>query len=96
MLAIVFSIALFSCKKSGISYQNTGIITGEDDRMCSFCGGYYITIDNKDYRFWSLPANSNIKLANGQYPISVALNWHKDTAGRIPDMIIVDAVQKIW
>ena len=94
-LAIVFSIVLISCKKSGINYRSMGVITGEDDRMCMTCGGYYISIDSNHYRFWSLPANSSINLNHAKYPIRILLNWHKDTSTKIPDIITVDAAQQI-
>ncbi|MGN6566706.1 MAG: hypothetical protein ACTHJ0_02075 [Flavipsychrobacter sp.] len=95
LLAIVFAAILFSCKKTGVPYQSNGVITGEDDAMCAFCGGYFIDINAKTYRFFSLPANSDIVLKNGAYPINVLVNWHTDTTNRIPNAIAIDAIARI-
>ncbi len=65
-------------------YESTGTITGPDLGMCVCCGGYKLIVDNvilpinlqpDVFRFQSLPANSNMDLANAIFPLKVKFNW---------------------
>jgi len=74
---IVFILALIgfsSCKKENSSYQSYGTIIGVDVGACACCGGWFITIDNKLYEFWSLP-DSKVNLNNVKFPVQVELDW---------------------
>lgn len=93
-LIFTFSLALFtfsSCYKD-VSYKNNGIITGQDDRMCMCCGGWFIDIDNTTYRFYELPPSSELNLENKTYPILVKLNWIIKDETCLGDEIIVEDI----
>lgn len=68
-------IFLAGCRDEGTSYKSVGTITGVDGRFCVCCGGYFIEIDNSQYRFYTLPPGSKIDLEQETFPIKVFLNW---------------------
>jgi hypothetical protein len=73
LAAIAFSIS--GCYKPQPDYMAKGVITGPDYRKCMCCGGWFITIDSKDYFFWSVPAHSKLDLENETFPLKVKLDW---------------------
>ena len=82
-----------SCTKDA-RFQSRGQITGVDYSMCACCGGYYITIDNVQYRFDTLPSGSGIDAETDQKPIRVLVNWHKDPKACMQDLIVIDAIKR--
>jgi len=73
-IIVLAIIEFYSCKKDNVYYQSTGTITGPDRAECACCGGWFISIDNKIYEFWSLP-DSTINLNQEKFPLKVLLNW---------------------
>jgi len=96
---IVLSI-LAACKKIENPPQDdgfsNGVITGEDLKMCSCCGGFYINIDTARYRFYGIPDSLHFSLQNAVYPIPVKLKWKmKDNpCGKMSDLIVVLQIKK--
>jgi hypothetical protein len=73
----VFLFSFSSCRKPQPEYVWDGTITGPDYRKCACCGGWFITIDNDEYTFWSVPAGSNLDLEKETFPLKVRLDWKK-------------------
>ncbi len=71
-----------------------GTISGYDTRECSCCGGFFIEIENVTYRFYDVPANSNLNLENPSFPIYVKLDWTKDVNACLGDEIIVLRIEE--
>jgi hypothetical protein len=103
-IIIVLSIIQFSsCKKENSNqsngtinggYQTEGTITGLNRNMCICCGGWSIIINNKDYEFFSLPANSTINLNNETFPLKVILDWKLNPTECVNYLIIIDSIKK--
>lgn len=74
-------------------FKSEGIIIGQDFRKCFCCGGWQIIIKETTYRFSDIPNESGIILENEQLPISVKLDWQKDTI-TCGDEINVIRIQK--
>jgi hypothetical protein len=74
--------------------MNNGAITGPDVRECSCCGGYFIEIENITYRFFELPANSEIDLINARFPVYVRLDWQNDPNACLGDEIFVMRIER--
>ena len=74
MISALAIIGFSSCKKDNVDYQSKGTIIGTDKGECMCCGGWFISIDNKIYEFWSLP-DSTINLNQEKFPLKVVLNW---------------------
>ncbi|HLG32713.1 MAG TPA: hypothetical protein VI362_06710 [Ignavibacteriaceae bacterium] len=91
-LFVVFG--LISCSVTENEFMNNGIITGPDVRECSCCGGYFIDIDDKIYRFYSLPDNNSINLIDVRFPVYVKLDWKNDEEACLGDEIIVLRIDK--
>jgi hypothetical protein len=78
-----------------MKYQSHAQIGERDYRKCSSCGGWFITIDGGQYRFFALPAdNGGINLETDPRPINVSLNWHLDTEAASTEVIKIDAIRK--
>jgi len=95
-LIIPFCMSLLlmtACKKEN-SLQSNGQITGADPRMCACCGGWFINIDNETYRFYDLPAESDLDLTNASFPIQVELNWNTTGNGCMGDEIVIDELKR--
>jgi hypothetical protein len=94
---LIFSFAPECKKKCGEEkFQSTGQIGDADLRKCSCCGGYFITINGEQYRFFTLPAGSGINLETDPRPVNVHLNWHKETEGPCAsELIVIDAIRKM-
>jgi len=88
--AVVFSSCMMKEEKS---FQKA-TITGPDRSMCACCGGWFIDIGNKTYRFYDLPENSTLDIKNANFPVRVELQWRKDKAGCKGDEIIVEKIKK--
>ena len=89
LLAGIISCSAQDCLKS------SGVITGYDFRECACCGGYFIEIDNTKYRFDELPEGSELNLLNNpEFPINVKLDWIPDSVACMPDMIIIQKIEK--
>lgn len=73
---------------------STAQILGADMALCPCCGGWLIKIDNKTYRFFNLPEDSNIDLETEIFPIDVSLEWTKDTSGCLGDEILIFEIIK--
>jgi hypothetical protein len=84
---------ILSCQKDnpGINYA---YITGHDLRMCACCGGYYIQIDDIQYRFYELPENSSINLNEVTFPLKVIVSWEMSEDLCLGDEIIIKSIQK--
>ena len=91
LLASILTLFFFSssCKKEP-TYENSGVITGQDGRYCACCGGWFMEIDNMTYRFYNIPENSNIDLEKATYPINVELNWEPKSVQCMGDEIVVE------
>ncbi|MGB8492159.1 MAG: hypothetical protein WCE64_13965 [Bacteroidales bacterium] len=71
-------LGFLSCRDEGNhKYESTGVITGQDIRMCPSpcCSGWFINIEGLTYEFDSLPASSGIDLAKETFPMKVELDW---------------------
>ena len=87
-------------ESGGQDFMATGTITGPDMRRCVHpcCGGWFIEIEGKRYRFFELPEGSGINLNSEHLPIDVELNWTafegalKECAG---DAITITAIEKL-
>ncbi len=93
---IVAVMVLPSCKKQPV-YMNSATIIGADNGMCAFCGGYYITIHGStelDAMVATLPKLDGVDPTHPVFPIELYINWHKDSASRIPNEIIIDRARK--
>jgi hypothetical protein len=91
---IVLAFILFAtCNKESNNYISHGTITGQDYRMCVCCGGWLITIDDKQYQFDKLPNGSSIDLNTEKYPLAVKLDWQLNTAG-CPNTITIVRIAK--
>ncbi|HSP87344.1 MAG TPA: hypothetical protein VLN45_04375 [Ignavibacteriaceae bacterium] len=80
-MIIIAAFVLFgflSCSTQVDEFLDDGVITGVDIRECACCGGYFIDIEDNTYRFYELPANSNIDLSNADFPIHVKIYWKVD------------------
>ena len=77
------------------NYKSTGIITGQDVRMCPSpcCSGWFIEIDSLTYEFDSLPSSSNINLEKEIFPLIVKLDWQLSDLIECPNKRIT--IQKI-
>lgn len=77
------------------NYMNYGKITGEDYRMCACCGGWFITIESKIYRFYNLPDSCGINLQQETYPVFVELDWAVPEKPCMGDIITVKRMRKV-
>ncbi len=93
LLLIVLCFISCSLGEAGSTTSN-GTITGPDVRECACCGGFYIEIDNVNYRFYNVPPNSNLNLENPTFPIYVKLEWAKDANACLGDEIIVVRIEE--
>jgi hypothetical protein len=92
-IAVFALIGIVTCKKEVASFQSHGSITGQDYRMCACCGGWLITIDNKQYQFAKLPDNSSIDLNTEKFPLTVKLDWELNSTG-CPNTITIFRIAK--
>ena len=92
--SIILILFFISCERGDNEYRSTGVIVGQDLRMCPCCGGWMITIDNSNYDFDNLPVDSGIDLESESFPITVKLDWKLITGG-CPDRIIIQRIKKI-
>ena len=91
---MVLAVIIFAtCNKEGNNYMSHGTMSGQDYRMCACCGGWLITIDDKQYQFNNLPANSDINLSNEKFPLVVKLDWELNTTG-CPNTITVQKIAR--
>ncbi len=88
--AIVFS----SCSMKDVKSFQKATITGPDRSMCACCGGWFIDIGEKTYRFYDLPESSTLDVKNASFPLHVELQWRKNKAGCKGDEIIVEKIKK--
>jgi len=93
LILIAITISVTSCKKE-TKIEYSGKITGQDFRKCSCCGGYYIEINDSNYRFESIPSNSGINLSIDTFPIYVYVVFHKKNPQCLGDEIIIDSMKK--
>lgn len=89
---LILTINAISC--SSEDSISDGTISGYDTRECSCCGGFFIEIENVTYRFYDVPANSNLNLENPSFPIYVKLDWTKDVNACLGDEIIVLRIEE--
>ena len=90
LLAMIFFL---SCVKEEYKYKSEGTITGQDYRMCVCCGGWFITIDEKQYLFNTLPGDAGFSLDNEKFPLAVKLDWTLNASG-CPNTITIQKIQK--
>jgi hypothetical protein len=95
MLFIVFT--MIACAKESSEYRSTGTITGSDPTMCACCGGWFINIENTQYRIISMPDNFALDLAKETFPVTVKLDWLLATTGCPAEFnrITVSRIRKI-
>lgn len=62
--------------------------------MCACCGGWFIDIGNKTYRFYQLPSDSNLDLKTADFPLKVKVVWKKDNEGCRGDEIILEKIKE--
>ncbi len=86
-------ITFATCNKAGNNYLSHGTITGQDYRMCACCGGWLITIDDKQYQFDKMPDGSPIDLNKEKFPLAVKLDWQLNTTG-CPNTITIHRIAK--
>lgn len=91
---ILLFIILISCTEDDNLFMSNGIITGIDIRECSCCGGYFIDINDSTYRFYTIPAGSDVQLENHNFPIYVKLDWAKADTVCLGDEIKVIRIGK--
>ncbi len=93
ILLLVFSDGCSDDDKPVISEKDLGIVTGQDFRECSCCGGWFIDIGEETFRFLEVPKNS-IDLSNETFPLTVELEWSLDSTGCLGDEIIIHSISK--
>ena len=91
---LIIALSSVSCSLGGDDSMSNGTITGIDIRECACCGGFFIEIDNVTYRFYDVPANSELNLENPTFPIYVKLDWAKDANACLGDEIIVFRIEE--
>jgi len=75
---LVSALLIVSCEKT--KYENTGTITGQDFALCACCGGYFIQIDDVNYRFEKSELPDNFTFDDNQLPLTVELDWEPRSA----------------
>lgn len=93
-IGVILLLAFSSCSEDGSEFMSNGTITGIDFRECVCCGGYFIDINDSTYRFFTIPANSEVQLENTVFPIYVKLDWVKADTVCLGDEIKVLRIQK--
>ena len=79
---IIFLVCMLTaCTKENSDYKSLGTITGSDPTMCGCCGGWFIKIENTQYRIVSMPDVFTPDLANETFPVTVRLDWQLITTG---------------
>lgn len=74
-LLVLLLFTFTSCKKDNSLF--TATITGEDYRMCSCCGGYWVQIGNET-RLCSEIVENNIVKPQVSYPLKVKIDTAKN------------------
>lgn len=94
---ILLVFILNACTKENSDYKSLGIITGADPTMCACCGGWFITIENTQYRIVSMPDNFALDLEKETFPVAVKLDWQLITTGCPSEFnrITVSRIRKI-
>lgn len=97
-LAALFAASCSNTSDPNPTFKSRGLITGPDFRKCSniCCGGWWIEIEGKTYRFLELPANTDVRLTEANYPIPVRLSWSIAPEGRdcYDPLIVVHAIMR--
>ena len=95
MIFLVF--ILTTCTKESSYYKSYGTITGADPTMCACCGGWFINIENTQYRIVSMPDNFALELEKETFPVTVRLDWQLITTGCPSEFnrIAVSRIRKI-
>jgi hypothetical protein len=78
ILTIVCALIVVGCEKNE-KYDSTGMIIAADMTECACCGGYFIKIDDVQYRFEKNELPSGFTFIDEQLPLSVELNWKLKT-----------------
>ncbi|MEM7373151.1 MAG: hypothetical protein AAF587_31295 [Bacteroidota bacterium] len=93
-ISLIFMLALSGCMQPDAlqSPQMEGIITGEDQRRCVCCGGWFVDIQNETHRFTRLPDGSDLNLQS--YPVEVVLEWEVDPNACLGDEILVHSIEE--
>ncbi len=82
---------LATCDKNDPGYSEA-TITGTDMRECMCCGGWYIVIDGSTYRFYTLPAGSDLDLSKARLPLKVFVKWQKSSHPCLGDEITINEI----
>jgi len=77
-LIVVFALIVAGCEKNE-KYDSAGIIIAADMTECACCGGYFIKIDEIQYRFEKNELPSGYAFSDEQLPLNVELNWKLKT-----------------
>ena len=92
VLLLVFN----SCKDDS-GFPQQGLVTGPDFRYCACCGGYFIDITGKTYRFnnQELPVGSfNFDLVD-TFPVKVLVVWKLKENSCLGDEITISKISVI-
>ena len=103
LCSVAASVLLTSCSGTNDASQKVltseGVITGPDFRRCMSpcCGGWFITIDGKQYRFLEFPQGTDPSLPPNtleEYPVEVKLIWEPNERACGEDLINVLAIRR--
>lgn len=94
---VLAALGTFSCTddEQATVDKEVGIITGQDPRFCMCCGGWFIDIGDRTYRFYELPGDSNIDLTDAALPMAVNVVWEADDNACLGDEIILRCAEKL-
>ena len=94
---LIFLLASSSCEDTNDLdsefIESIAILGNYDVALCACCGGYVIEIENKDYRFESLPDDSDITLPNEGLEVEITYNIDR-ICGDLT-YIIIEKIEKI-
>ena len=75
--------------------RDRATITGQDFRLCACCGGWFIDIDNEQYRITVAPITPDIGLFDGEFPIEVFIDWKSQEDACLGDEIDVISIELV-
>ncbi len=93
LLCCITTLFFLACKKEEIGYTNA-VITGPDFSMCPCCGGWFVNVNDSTYRFYELPAESNLDLNTETFPLEVKMVYIKTNNACMEDLITVKKIKK--
>ena len=94
VIVTICFVLLSACFNNENKFEDEGLITGPDLRLCACCGGWFIDIDTTTYLFRELPENSNIDLSSESFPLPVDLTWKPAEPTCIENLIVIQRIRK--